>query len=201
MLSPFVRCGKCTAPMRGGVRGGGHVYWCRSKTDGGCGGCSRRGGEVDRYTELVIQDHERASLRAIEQLPPWDKEDELRIVRQKITELGEQYRADNISGSTYFPLLAKLESDERKLKNERQRHEAARTQRMEAIPDLRRQWADPNFALEQRQAAVAKSLIAVVIHPTGPGSRISTRARSNPSGRSTLPNRNDASGPSKAMIP
>ncbi|QKW21115.1 recombinase family protein [Kitasatospora sp. NA04385] len=173
LLSPFVRCGKCTARMRGGVRDGGHVYWCRSKNHGGCGGCSRRGVEVDRYiTELVIQDHERASLRAIEQLPPWDKEEDLRVVRQKITELGQQYRADNISGSTYFPLLAELESDERKLKNEQQRHEAARSLRMEAIPNLRQQWADPDFALEQRQAAVAKSLVAVVIHPTRPGSRV-----------------------------
>jgi DNA invertase Pin-like site-specific DNA recombinase len=177
LLSPFVRCGGCGARMRGGQRPGPggekvHVYWCRSKPDGGCGGCSRLGAEVDRYiTELVIQDHERASLRVIEELPPWDKDTALQTIRTKIAELGQQYRTDQISGARYFPLLSELESDERVLLNERQQHESARSRRMAAVGDLRARWDNEAFTLEQRQAAIAESLIAVVIHPIGGGKK------------------------------
>lgn len=54
LLSPFVRCGKCNARMRGGSRPGRKgakvtIYACRSKADGGCGGCSRIASKVDEY--------------------------------------------------------------------------------------------------------------------------------------------------------
>ncbi|MCD0482130.1 recombinase family protein [Streptacidiphilus sp. ASG 303] len=175
LLSPFVRCGGCGTRMRGGQRpaaGGGkvHVYFCRDRNEGGCGGCSRMGTEVDRYiTELVIQDHERASLRQIAELPPWGEEEELRAVREQINELTQQYRSRKITGGRYFPLLEDLEKDERTLLTERRRHEAARESRTAAVVDLRQKWADPSFTLEQRQAAVAESLVAVIIQPTGGG--------------------------------
>ena len=175
LLSPFVRCGRCQARMRGGTRPGPggqkvHVYWCRAKTDGGCGGCSRLGSKVDKYiTELVIQDHERMAFRKIEALPPWDKASELKAVQKQIAETTARYKARKISGGRFFALLEDLEDEERKLVNERDRHEARREAQRTSIADLRAKWDDPTFTLEQRQAAVAESLIAVEIHPTDLG--------------------------------
>ncbi|TDU05850.1 DNA invertase Pin-like site-specific DNA recombinase [Streptomyces sp. 846.5] len=201
LLSPFVRCGACGARMRGGTRPGPggvkvHVYWCRSKEEGGCGGCSRLGSSVDEYiTELVIQDHERASLKSIEELPPWGKEEALRSVRTKINELTQQYRADRITGGRYFPLLEELESDERALLAERRKYDSARESRMSAVTDLRERWADEKFLLEQRQGAVAESLIAVEIHPAGAGSKIFDPSKITPIWRDHDAESNDDQGP------
>lgn len=176
LLSPFVRCGKCQAKLTAGLRPGPkgtkiYFYHCRAKSEGGCGGCSRNGADVDRYiTELVIQDHERRSFRKIEDLPPWNRESELGALRQQIAELTEEYKKRRISGGRYFALLEDLETEERKLVNERKRHEAQRQSQRAAVADLRARWSDPSFTLEQRQAAVAESLIAVVINPVGLGS-------------------------------
>ncbi|WP_042370296.1 recombinase family protein [Streptacidiphilus neutrinimicus] len=177
LLSPFVRCGRCNARQKAGRRtakdgGKEHYYSCRSKEEGGCGGCSRAGEPVDRYiTELVIQDHERASLRAVEELPGWDRHEDLQAVRDKIRELTDQYRANAISGSRFFPLLQALEDDERALLAERKKIDSLRTRRMTAVADLRQKWKDPDFTLDQRQAAISESLIAVIIHPVGGGRR------------------------------
>lgn len=171
LLSPFVRCGKCNARMRGGIRPGPkrapvHVYWCRDKAEGGCGGCARLGSEVDRYvTALVIADHKRAELQKVEDVPEWDGEQDLADVQEQIQEATAAYRARQISGSRYYPLLEELEAEERKILADKRRHEAVRQSRDGRIADLEHKWADPNFTLEQRQTAIAQSLVAVVIHP------------------------------------
>jgi len=173
LLSPFVRCGKCQAKMTAGLRPGPkgakvHFYHCRGRSEGGCGGCSRIGWEVDRYiTELVIQDHERRSFRKVEELPPWGGETELGDLQQQIAELTAEYKKRRISGGRYFSLLEDLEAEERKLINERKRHEAHRQSQRAAVANLRAKWEDPAFTLDQRQAAVAESLVAVIIHPVG----------------------------------
>ncbi len=177
LLSPFVRCGKCNAAMRGGMRPAAHglktpIYACRDKREGGCGGCSRIGTKVDAYiTALVIADHQRVQLREIGELPEWDKEDELNALREQLQEITAAYKARKIKGTRYFTLLEELEAEERQLEAEQRRHQTARVQRMEGIADLAEKWKDPSFTLDQRQAAIAQSLKAVVIYPTTPGQR------------------------------
>ncbi|MCP2338602.1 hypothetical protein FHU30_003957 [Actinomadura rupiterrae] len=177
LLSPFIRCGRCTSKMRGGSRPGPKgtkvaVYACRSTSDGGCGGCSRTAAKVDEYiTALVIAEHKRRQFVKLGDLPPWPNEQALKDVQSQIKEAQDAYEARQISGSRFFPMLERLESEERALRADKKRHEAERAQRSEAILDLEAKWEDPDFTLDQRQAAIAQSLTAVVIHPAKPGQR------------------------------
>lgn len=177
LLSPFVRCGKCNAHMRGGLRPGPKgtkvpIYACRAKGDGGCGGCSRIGAEVDRYiTALVIEEHQQKRFQKSEELPPWNREDELDAVQTQIEEATTAYKKRQISGGRYYPLLEELEQVERSLRAEKAKHAADQHAQRVAIEDLEEKWKDPEFTLEQRQAAIAKSLVAVVIEPARPGER------------------------------
>jgi site-specific DNA recombinase len=177
LLSPFVRCGKCNGRMRGGLRPGPkgtkvHIYICRGKGDGGCGGCSRIGAEVDKYiTALVIEEHRQMQFRIADELPPWNREDELQAIGVQIEEATTAYKNRRISGSRYYPLLEELEKMERDLRSEKARHAAERRTRRVAMDDLEAKWRDPEFTLDQRQAAIAQSLVAVVIEPARPGER------------------------------
>ncbi|GAA1259925.1 recombinase family protein [Sphaerisporangium rubeum] len=177
LLSPFVRCGKCNSRMRGGMRPGANgaktaIYACRDKTEGGCGGCARIAEKVDEYiTALVIADHQRVQFREIGELPEWDKEDDLTAIRGQLQEITTAYKERRIKGSRYFTLLEELEAEERRLEADQRRHQTARVRRTEGVANLAEKWKDPNFTLDQRQAAIAQSLQAVVIHPTRPGQR------------------------------
>lgn len=176
LLSPFVRC-ECGAKMVGGRRPrpkGSRVaiYRCRANGDGGCGGNSRLCAPVDELiTALVIADHRRRQFRKLEQLAPWPGEAELAAVTQQIADTTAGYRARKLSAAVFFPLIEELETDQRCLKADRLRHAAGREARGQAIADLDRKWADPEFSLEQRQAATGQSLLAVIIHKAGQGRR------------------------------
>lgn len=173
LLSPFVRCGKCNARMYGTVRRydkrtGDPIaaYRCPMKGAGGCGGTARAAAPIDEYvTELVRMEQSEIKLRKSEDLPPWDKEDELAEVVQQIKESTAAYKAKRISGGRYFALIEDLESDERKLKAEKRKYEAKRQTRAVAIPNLNAEWNRPDFTLEQKHAAIAASILAVIIHP------------------------------------
>ncbi|MFC4054597.1 recombinase family protein [Actinomadura syzygii] len=173
LLSPFIRCGKCNARMYGGVqyyhkKTGKPVvaYRCPTKGWGGCGGITRIAAPIDEYvTELVIQEQSRIRLQRRKELPPWDREDELRDVAQQIQESTDAYKAKRISGSRYFALIEDLEASERRLKAEKRKYEAKRQARAVEIPDLRAEWNRPDFTLEQKHAAIAKSITALIIHP------------------------------------
>lgn len=172
LLSPFVRCGKCNSRMYGTIRNDKRMgkkfinYRCPPKGNGGCGSVSRNGTPIDEYvTTLVLMEQSKIALRKIEELPPWDKEGELNEVLTQISQTTAAFKARQISGGRYFPLLEYLESEERRLKAEKRKYEARRQARAEAAADLRTEWNRPEFTLEQKQAAIAKSITAVVIHP------------------------------------
>ena len=172
LLSPYVRCGKCSARMYGAVTVGVYEngetrfqYRCPPKGMGGCGGVARSGQPVDDYvTELVLTEQSRIAVRKLTELPPWDREADLQATIAQIKEATENYKARKISGGRYFPLLQDLENEERKLKADKRRYEARRQSRIEAAADLRVEWNRPGFTLEQKQAAIARSIAAVVIH-------------------------------------
>ena len=70
-----------------------------------------------------------------------------------------------ISGGRYFPMLARFEAKESTLRAAKRRYEQKRQARIEAATNLDTEWKRPDFTLEQKQAAIAKSLTAVIIHP------------------------------------
>ncbi|MBV8540576.1 MAG: recombinase family protein [Pseudonocardiales bacterium] len=172
LLSPFVRCGKCNARMYGTTRRDRRsqtstvIYRCPGKGVGGCGGVSRSAAPIDEYvTTLVLMEQSKIALRKLEELPPWEKEQELAGVLAQIKETTQAYENQKISGGRYFPLIERLEARERTLKTEKRKYEAKRQARVEAATDLTTEWNRSDFTLEQKQAAIAKSITAIVIQP------------------------------------
>jgi Recombinase zinc beta ribbon domain len=172
LLSPFVRCGACNAKMTGASRKDRRtgerivLYKCPQKGLGGCGRVSRTAAPIDAYiTALVLMEQSKIALRKLEEVPPWDGEAELKAVLGQIKETTQAYEGGMISGGRYFPMLARFEAKESALRAARRRYEEKRQARVEAATNLDTEWNRPDFTLEQKQAAIAKSLTAVVIHP------------------------------------
>lgn len=173
LLSPFTRCGKCNARMYGTTneydKKTGEprvIYRCPGKGFGGCGGVSRKAAPIEEYvTTLVLMEQSKIALRKLEELPPWDREHELSAVLGQIKETTEAYENQQISGGRYFPLIERLEAKERALRTEKRKYDAKRQARVEAATDLTTEWNRPDFTLEQKQAAIAKSITAIIIHP------------------------------------
>ncbi|MEQ4720173.1 recombinase family protein [Nonomuraea sp. B19D2] len=181
LLSPFIRCGKCNARMYGGIaeysKKTGEpvvVYRCPAKGWGGCNGVARQAVPFDEaITALVQMEQAKIKLRKAKEVPPWDKEDELRDLMKQIKECTEAYKAKRITGGRFFALIEDLERDESRLKAEKRKHEAKRETRAALeIPDLADEWGRPDFTLEQKHAAIAKSIKAIIIHPASRRGRV-----------------------------
>ena len=62
-----------------------------------------------------------------------------------------------------------MEADEAELKRERRQYEGQQQRRMSAVANLAEEWDKPDFTMEQKQAAIAATLTAVIIKPVGRG--------------------------------
>jgi site-specific DNA recombinase len=162
----------CNAKMIGSTRKGTCTgerivtYRCPPRGFGGCGRVSRTAAPIDELiTTLVLAEQSTIALRKLEDLPSWDGEAELTAVLAQIRETTEAYEAGMISGGRYFPMLARFEAKESTLRAAKRRYEAKRQARQECAANLGMEWNRPEFTLEQKQAAIAQSLTAVIIHP------------------------------------
>ena len=94
LLSPFVRCGKCSARMFGARRRNTRAeleefYRCPTKGAGGCGSITRIAAPINEYIKaLVIAEQQTIQFRKLEDLPPWPKAQELARVIGKVGALG-----------------------------------------------------------------------------------------------------------------
>ncbi|HEX3790340.1 MAG TPA: recombinase family protein [Pseudonocardiaceae bacterium] len=176
LLSPFVRCGKCNARMVGSnrrdPRSGNlvEIYRCPSKGQGGCAGVGRVAAPIDAYVKaLVITEQQTFQFRKVEELPQWPKEKELKDLEGRIAESTRQYESGQYSAERYFPSLARMETAVANLRREQRQHSSRQDARRAIIANLAQEWDKPSFTMEQKQAAIAQSLIAVVIGPAGKG--------------------------------
>lgn len=177
LLSPFVRCGKCNARMVGATRRDRsgvlvEIYRCPAKGAGGCGGISRVAEPIHAYIKaLVITDHQRIEFRRTEDLPEWPKARELKELQDRIEESTQRYETGAYTAERYFPSLARMEATEAGLKREERKYLARRESTRAVVANLEDEWDREDFTIEQKQAAIAKTLTAVVILPAGKGSR------------------------------
>lgn len=177
LLSPFLRCGKCSARMIGSRRRNrrGEVeeyYRCPAKGNGGCGGVTRVAEPVNKYiTALVIAEQQKIQFRKLEDLPPWPKAQELADLQKRINEQQQNFEAGNISAERHFPSLARMETVEAGFKRERRQYEGRQQARRHAVTNLAEKWDKWDFTMEQKQAAIAQTLTAVIIKPSGKGGR------------------------------
>jgi site-specific DNA recombinase len=177
LLSPFVRCGKCGARMIGSRRRNRRgeleeFYRCPGKGQGGCGSVTRIAAPVNDYVKaLVIAEQQRIQFRKLDDLPPWPKTRELADLQTRINDQQRSYEKGLISAERHFPSLARMEADEVGLKREKRQYEGRQQSRRQVVANLAEEWEKPEFTMEQKQAAVAQTLTAVVIKPSGKGGR------------------------------
>ena len=178
LLSPFVRCGKCNAKMHGGRRNDKHggpqqeFYRCPAKGQGGCGGVSRLAAPIEAYIKaLVIAEQQKIQFRRLDDVPPWPKAQELANIQERIEESTRRYEAGTYTAERYFSSLARMEEREAELKRERRQYEGRQQTRRHAIVNLAEEWDKPDFTMEQKQAAIAETLTAVIIKPVGKNRR------------------------------
>ena len=175
LLSPFVRCGKCRARMIGAPRRNhrGELeesYRCPGKGQVGCGGVVRIAKPVNAYIKaLVIAEQQKIEFRKLEDLPPWPKAQELVDLQQRINDQQRNYERGNITAGRHFPSLARMEATEADLKTEQRRYDGQQKARRHAVANLADEWDKPDFTMEQKQAAIAETLSAVIIKPAGKG--------------------------------
>jgi len=178
LLSPFLRCGKCNARMLG-TRQRTHgtlkeFYLCAGKGNGGCGGIRRVAEPINQYIKaLVIAEQQKVQFKEIEDLPPWPRTKELTDLQARIADTMKQYEKGNISAERYWPSLARMEADEATLKGELRQYEKRQQRRTQAVVNLAEQWDQPDFTMDQKQAAIAQTLSAIIVKPSGRGVRFS----------------------------
>jgi hypothetical protein len=179
LLSPFVRCGKCSARMIGTRRRNRRgeleeCYRCPAKGQGGCSGVTRIAEPVNQYIKaLVIAEQQKIQFRKLEEVPPWPKAEELADLQKRISETMRRYETGGITDERYWPSLARMEADETALKAEQRKYENRQQARRQVVANLAEEWDKPDFTMEQKQAAVAATLTAVIIRPAGKGGRFS----------------------------
>jgi site-specific DNA recombinase len=176
-LSPFLRCGKCSARMIGShrkTRKGEpqEFYRCPSNGSGGCGGVTRLAAPINEYVKaLVIAEQKRIEFRKLEELPPWPKTQELADLQGRIEESQRQYEKGKVSARRHFSSLARMEADEAELLREKRQYEGRQQARRQTVANLDEKWDAPDFTMEQKQAAIAQTLDAIIITPAGKGGR------------------------------
>ena len=145
---------------------------CPAKGFGGCGSVTRLAAPVNEYIKaLVIAEQQKIQFRKLEDLPPWPKAQELAELQARIEESQRHYEKGMISAQRHFSSLARMEADEAELLREKRRYEGRQQARKHAVANLAEEWDKPDFTMEQKQAAIAQTLEAIIIKPSGKGTR------------------------------
>lgn len=179
LLSPFVRCGAngCGARMVGARRQNRRgeleeFYRCPSKGAGGCGKVARLAAPINEYIKaLVIKEQQKIEFSTLDEVSPWPKAKELADLQDRINETMRRFEKGQISPERYWPSLERMEADEARLKRELRQFERKQQARTRVVTNLAQEWDKPDFTMEEKQAAIAKTLAAVIIMPAGKGTR------------------------------
>jgi hypothetical protein len=78
-----------------------------------------------------------------------------------------RYEKGSITDEHYWPSLARMEADETTLKAYLRQYEKRQQARASVVANFAEEWDNPDFTMEQKQAAIAQTLTAVIIKPTG----------------------------------
>ncbi|WP_181871311.1 recombinase family protein [Sphaerisporangium album] len=201
LLSGIARCGRvgedgkiCNTPMRVNVKKGAghHAYVCRSKAEGGCGRCSRRGDLVDLFVSEAVL----AKLGEVTFAEPSEgidphAEERLKATQNRLNELTTQWNADNIGNELFFKLAPGLEQEIARLRALINKQNAtAELRRKRVVMDvaaIRRRWIFPGdereppriltegeggLPISQKRTYVREALHAVIVRPAGKGQKI-----------------------------
>jgi site-specific DNA recombinase len=139
---------------------------------GGCAAVTRLAAPVNEYIKaLVIAEQQKIQFRRLEDAPPWPKTQELADLQARLRETMRRYEKGGITDEHYWPSLARMESAEATLKAEQRQYDGQQQARARVVANLAEEWGQPDFTMEQKQAAIAQTLTAVIINPAGKGGR------------------------------
>ncbi|WP_143659188.1 recombinase family protein [Streptomyces sp. SA15] len=193
LLTGLVRCGRplvggqpCGAPLHGRPTTASYEYRCRPALDGGCGRVSRQGPAVDDLiTQYVLTALEREGALGTSPAIPWPETHKLETTNQRKALLQEQWYAGEINDREYFSLLAREETEIKRLVNEQQawlvRHGSVERGRI----DARAHW--DGLRLREKRQILFRLLEAVVVLPGTKGSHRFEPTAVIPVWRTTVP--------------
>jgi site-specific DNA recombinase len=161
LLTKTLRCGRCGSGMTRATKPTGMYYYnCRSVDSGGCGCVSISGPKLEQQITAEV-----LSILSEPYEPPTDipfeGEERLAEVTDKIAELMQSYLAGGLSGSIVFPVIKKLEDEQRSLQAAAAKH---RKKQRPVILTAAEQWDLLDFA--QKQGAIAQLFEVIVIKPS-----------------------------------
>jgi hypothetical protein len=188
LLSGILRCGRrlpdgklCNTPLRANPqKDGRHTYTCLSRSEGGCGGVSRRGDLVDMFiSEAVLAKLEEASFSSGPQDQEWPREAELKDVEAQLDALTRQWNGRQITNDLFFKLVPGLEQQINQLRTEKNKHEAALAAKAArddtSASEVRRRWylaeEEGGFPISVKRTYVRSALHAVIMYPAGKGNK------------------------------
>lgn len=189
LLSGILRCGNtlpdgnlCNTPLRSNRAkdAAHHVYTCRSKAQGGCGGVSRRGDLVDLFvSEAVLAKLEEGELLDASDGDEWTKEELLLDSVSRLEELTKRWQAKAIGNELFFSLAPGLGQEIADYRAEKNKHEAfAKLQQSRKATDvekIRKRWYLPEdeggLPISTKRTYIREALHAVIMYPAGKGNK------------------------------
>ena len=188
LLSGILRCGRrlpdgklCNTPLRANPqKDGRHTYTCLSRSEGGCGGVSRRGDLVDMFvSEAVLAKLEEASFSSGSEDQEWPREAELKEVEAQLDALTRQWNGRQITNDLFFKLVPGLEQQINQLRAEKNKHEAAIAAKAArddtSASEVRRRWylaeEEGGFPISVKRTYIRSALHAVIMYPAGKGNK------------------------------
>jgi hypothetical protein len=85
--------------------------------------------------------------------------------------LAAQWHEGGISDEFFFPSLRKIEERIGELRKEQRRHSLVVERRALDMDDIRERWFSGALDMSQKRAYVREAVLAVIVHPAGPGGR------------------------------
>jgi hypothetical protein len=150
----------------------GHIYNCRSRSNGGCGGTSIPGPWIDvRVTEALFQVIESRPV-----LPAdvrWHQEDGYRDQILKRDRLRTNWALGEVSDEQFYPLENLLNEQIKKLEKERAAFLQEHARPTDTLDDMRRKWfsgdPDDSYDLAQKRKVLFGWIEAVQVDRIGKG--------------------------------
>lgn len=147
-----------------------HAYMCKKTVDGGCNRTYKRGDKTDKHIEdLVIAKLEKEAASARQDIPDWDKADDLERAVQSRNRLEHQWHEGEIDDETFFRNLPPIERKIKDLRNEQANYLAMKAAAEAAEADIAKTWKSKT--LTQKRELIKKALHAVIAVPGGKGNK------------------------------
>ncbi|WP_062345931.1 recombinase family protein [Herbidospora yilanensis] len=192
LLVGILRCGKtgpdgvlCNTKLRvtGQTDVRQHAYACPSKSEGGCGGVSRRGDLVDEFiSEALLASLEDKEMARRQGVRPqeWAGAKELNDAQERLKALSVQWNSGGMSNDLFFQLAGDLEKTIARLRGESKKHTATverdAARQVIDVEDFRRRWYLPEeeggMPLSTKRAYLREAFRAVIVYPGIKGSKV-----------------------------